>query len=295
VSEIAAGNLEAQEAWDGVLFDRFLQYRDAIVPNLAAHGDEAIRLCPPEPGDRILDIGCGFGDSTQQLARLVGPAGSALGVDIAPRFVERARLEAELAGVENARFEVHDVEAATFDETFDYAFSRFGAMFFANPVRALRNVREAIAPGGRLCIVVWRRKVDNPWVHVAENVVKPLLAEPEETDEALCGPGPFSMADADTTSGELRSAGFDEITLRRYDRPLRLGSSLEEAVELNLALGPAAEALRLAGEDGAAMRPQLEAVLREALAQFVGEDGSVEARSSTWIVTARSPAARYRR
>ena len=177
----------------------------------------------------MLDIGCGFGDASQELAALVGPSGSVLGVDIAPRFIEAARAEAELAAVANVRFEVHDVQAAPFVETFDYAFSRFGTMFFDNPVPALRNVREAMAPGGRLCIVVWRRRFDNPWLYEAEKVVKPLLDEPEETDEPRCGPGPFSMADADTTSGQLQSAGFADISLRRFDNPLRFGATLDEA------------------------------------------------------------------
>jgi ubiquinone/menaquinone biosynthesis C-methylase UbiE len=162
VTEVAAENLEAQEAWDGVLFDRFLRYRDLVVPALAALGEKGIRICPPEAGDRILDVGCGFGDSTQDLARLAGPSGSALGVDIAPRFIELASAEAEEAGLGNVRFKVRDVQATEFDETFDYVYSRFGTMFFDNPVPAFRNVRRAMAAGGRLCIVVWRRREDNP-------------------------------------------------------------------------------------------------------------------------------------
>ena len=88
---------------------------------------------------------------------------------------------------------------------FDYAFSRMGVMFFANPVAAMRNVLSAVKPGGRLVVVVWRRKVDNPWIKRAEDVVEQYLEEPEETDEPTCGPGPFSMANADTVSEQLRS------------------------------------------------------------------------------------------
>ena len=212
-----------------------------------------------------------------------------LGVDIAPRFIEAAQTESALGGVDNVRFEVHDVQASGFEETFDYAFSRFGTMFFDNPVPALRNVRDAMSPGGSLCIVVWRRRIDNPWLYEAEKVVKPLLDEPEETDEPRCGPGPFSMADADTTSGQLKSAGFVDISLRRFDNPLRFGGSLDEAIEMNMALGPAAEAIRLAGDQAEQMRPHLEGLLRDALEPFVTNDGVV-AQSSTWIVTARTPA-----
>jgi SAM-dependent methyltransferase len=290
MAQVLAENAEAQEAWNGVLFDRFLQFRHLIVDTLALHGLEAMRSFPPSPGARVLDIGCGFGDASQQLAELVGPSGSVLGVDIAPRFVAAAREDATQAGLANVRFEVHDVQAARFEQTFDYAFSRFGTMFFDNPVPALRNVREAMAPGARLCIVVWRRRYDNPWVYEAEKVVKPLLDEPEETDEPRCGPGPFSMADADTTSGQLTSAGFTGIALRRYDAPLRFGSTLEEAVVMNMAIGPAAEAIRLAGDQAEEMRPRLEALLREALGPFDTGDGVV-AGSSTWIVTASVPVA----
>lgn len=286
--EVAAENAEALEAWNGVLFDRFVAYRDLIVAGIAPHGDEAIRIHPPRPGDRVLDVGCGFGDSTQQLAQIVGPQGSALGVDVAPRFIDAAREEAAGAGITNARFEVADVEVTEFSETFDHAFSRFGTMFFANPVPALRNVRRALVPGGRLVSVVWRQKLDNPWMHVAEEIVTPLVEVPEETDEPRCGPGPFSMANADTLSQMLLSAGFDEIALTRCDLPIRIGRHIDEAVEFNLALGPAAEVVRLAGNEAAKVRPQLEQLLREALAQFETPDGLV-AGSSTWIVWARVP------
>jgi SAM-dependent methyltransferase len=287
VTEVLQENEEAQRAWDGVLFDRFVKYRPLVIAGLGGHGDAALRLQPPREGDRVLDVGCGFGDTAQQLAELVGPTGSVLGVDVAPRFIEAARAEAREAGVENARFEVMDVQAAEFDETFDYAFSRFGTMFFASPVAALRNVRRALVPSGRLCIVVWRRKLDNPWMHRAEQVVTPLVEVPEETDEPRCGPGPFSMADADTTSQILVSAGFDEIAFHRRDLPFRIGSTLDEAIEVNLALGPAAEAVRLAGVEGDAMRPRLAALLRDALADLETPDGVI-ANSSVWIVTARA-------
>jgi SAM-dependent methyltransferase len=289
MTQVAAENAEAREAWNGVLFDRFVAYRHLIVAGIAPHGDVAIRTAPPRRGDRVLDVGCGFGDSTQQLAQIVGPESSALGVDVAPRFVETAREEAAAAEVANVRFEVADVEVTQFEETFDFAFARFGTMFFANPVAAFRNIRRALEPGGRFVCVVWRRKLDNPWMYVAEEVVKPLVEEPEETDEPRCGPGPFSQANADTLSAQLLSARFTEIELRRCDLPIRIGGDIDEAVAFNLALGPAAEAVRLAGEDAAEIRPRLEELLRQALAPFETPDGIV-AGSSTWISSARVPA-----
>jgi SAM-dependent methyltransferase len=284
VTNVLAENEEAQRAWDGVLFDRFMRFKHLIVEGLAQHGLAAMERFPPAEGARVLDIGCGFGDSSLQLAERVGPAGSVLGVDISPRFIQAARDEAAGAAP-NVRFETVDVQARAFDETFDYAFSRFGTMFFASPVAALRNVRHALEPDGRLCMVVWRRREDNPWMYVAEQVVKPLVEVPEETDEARCGPGPFSMAGADTVSTIVRSAGFAEVSFLRRDMPYVLGTTLDEAIELNLALGPAAEAVRLAGDDGEKMRPQLAALLREALGPYDTGEGVV-LDSSVWIVTA---------
>jgi SAM-dependent methyltransferase len=286
-TQVAKANQEALEAWNGVLFDRFAEVRHLVIDGLAPHGEAALRLQRPDPGDRVLDIGCGFGDTAQQLAGLVGPAGSVLGVDVAPRFIEAARAEAAAAGNEAVRFEVRDVQAVEFSERFDYAFSRFGTMFFANPVAALRNVRAALEPGGRLCMVVWRRKLDNPWLHRAELVVKPLVPEPEEPSGPRCGPGPFSMADADTTGEILISAGFADIAFHRSDLPFRIGRDLDEAIASNMALGPAAEAIRLAGSDVDSIRPYLVELLREALTDFETADGVIAA-SSTWIVTARA-------
>jgi ubiquinone/menaquinone biosynthesis C-methylase UbiE len=157
VESVAPSNKEATEAWSGPLFDRFVKFRELVTSGLGAHGETAMRAHPPKSGDRVLDLGCGFGDTTQQLAGLIGSDGEAVGIDVSEPFIEAAREEAEEAGVENVSFTTGDVQVTEFDGSFDYAFSRMGIMFFANPVQALRNVRMALAPGGRLCAVVWRR------------------------------------------------------------------------------------------------------------------------------------------
>jgi ubiquinone/menaquinone biosynthesis C-methylase UbiE len=281
-------NDEAIEAWNGVLFDRFLAFRHIVTTGLGAHGEVALREVPPASGERVLDIGCGFGDTTQRIAGLVGPEGSVLGIDAASRFIDLAREEAEAAGLGNVRFIVGDVQATQFEDTFDYAFSRMGTMFFANPVVALRNVRAALRPGGRLCMVVWRRKAENLWLSRAEEVVEQFVTEEEDSDEPTCGPGPFSMGDADTTSDILQHAGFEAVTLRRCDIEIAIGDDLDEAIEFVMALGPAGEVLRLAGDQAVELRPQIAAALRDALAEY-GRDGVVSAPASTWIVSARVP------
>jgi ubiquinone/menaquinone biosynthesis C-methylase UbiE len=288
MEQIASVNEEAIRAWDGPLFDAFVRFRHVMTTGLGAHGEQALRLVTPRPGQRVLDIGCGFGDSTQRIAGLVGADGDVLGVDAAPRFIETAIQEAKEAAVSNVRFAVADIETTAFAEHFDLAFSRMGTMFFANPVVALRNVRKALVPGGRLVMVVWRAKVENDWLYRAQTITERFVTKPEEYDEPTCGPGPFSMANADTTSGILLSAGFQDIALRRCDIPITIGLDIDEAVELVMSIGPAGEILRLAGERAAHLHEPVAEALRDGLADWAGPDGVI-APASTWIVTANVP------
>lgn len=279
-------NQEAISAWDGVLFERWVRYRHIFVGGLANHGDEALRLFAPQPGWRVLDVGCGLGDTTQAIARAVGAEGEVVGVDAAARMLDIAREE---TAEPNARYVVADVQLDPLGEGFDMAFSRMGTMFFANPVAALRNVRSALRPGAQLVMVVWRRREDNPWVWEAQKVVEELLGRPEEHDEPTCGPGPFSMAGADTTSDQLLYAGFTAPAFRRCDLPILLGKDVDEALDIALALGPAAEIVRLWGDRMAHRHDEVRAALREVIEGFVTTDGSVQALASTWIVSATNP------
>ncbi|MET0604029.1 MAG: class I SAM-dependent methyltransferase [Baekduia sp.] len=279
-------NAEAIQAWDGPLFDRFVRFRHVVVGGLAQHGEQALRIAPPQPGQRVLDIGCGFGDASQVIAGMVGPEGEVVGIDAAARFIEAADAEAREAGVANARFVVGDVQDGDLGGPYDAAFSRMGTMFFANPVAALRNVHGALTPGAPLTMVVWRRREDNDWLYRAQQIVEGFLTRPEEHDEPTCGPGPFSMSGADTTSDILLAAGFKDITLHRCDLPMLGGRDIDEAIELVMALGPAGELVRLAGDSA----NHLHEPIREALIASFGEiarpDGEIWTQSSTWIVTA---------
>lgn len=287
MAEVAAANQEATDAWSGPLFERFVRFRESMTAGLGAHGEVALAAHPPARGDRVLDIGCGFGDTTQRLAGLVGD-GEVLGVDVSAPFVEVARREAEAAELANVGFRVEDVQVGDLGGPYDYAFSRMGMMFFSNPVQALRNIRAALRPSGRLCAVVWRRKLDNSWVWEAEKIVDGYLEHPDETEEPTCGPGPFSMANADTVTEQLGIAGFESIELLRSDLPLRMGATLDEAVELTMALGPAGEVLRLWGDRAEEIRPRIAEEIRAALEQFETDDG-VLAPASTWVVSALAP------
>jgi ubiquinone/menaquinone biosynthesis C-methylase UbiE len=285
----SSANAEAIQAWDGPLYDRFLRFRDIVTTGLGAHGEQALKLFPPMPGQKVLDVGCGFGDTTQRIAGMVGPKGEAVGVDAAANFIETARRETADLGVANAHFEVVDVQSGALGGPYDMAFSRMGTMFFASPVAALRNVRQALVPGARLVMVVWRRREDNEWMYRAQQIVEGIVERPEEYDEPTCGPGPFSMSGADTTTDILVHAGFAEIELHRCDLPIMVGRDVEHAIELVMALGPAGEILRLAGDRATHLHGQVHDALVEGLADFAGPDG-ITAPASTWIVSATNPA-----
>src|SRR5688572_18268695 len=121
-------NTEAAEAWNGPLYEIWIKYRDLVADGLREHGENAIRLTPPAVGDRVLDIGCGLGDTTTRLLEMVGEGGSAHGVDVAERMIGTAIEEARASGRDNLSFAVQDVETEPFDREFDYAFARFGTM-----------------------------------------------------------------------------------------------------------------------------------------------------------------------
>jgi len=286
--EQLAANAEATAAWDGPLFDRFVQFREVVTTGLGAHGDAGLAVLAPRPGERVLDIGCGFGDATQQLSRLVAPEGEAVGVDVSARFIETATREAAEAGAANASFQALDVEVDDLGGPYDLAFSRFGTMFFAGPVRALRNVRDALKPGGRLVMVVWRRREDNDWLYRGQTIVEGIVSRPQEYDEPTCGPGPFSMANADTTSEVLTHAGFEDIALQRCDLPIMLGRDVGEAVDIVMAIGPAGEILRLQGDRAAHLHDEVRGALEAGLREFEGPDG-LYGPASTWIVSATAP------
>jgi len=286
----AVSNDIVVEAWNTVLFDKFVRFKHLLIDGLSGHSNEALARHSYPRGSRVLDVGCGFGDSAIRIARTVAPGGEAVGVDCARRFVDAAAGEARNAGVENASFFVADVQMEDLRGPYDYAFARFGTMFFMSPGAAMRNVRKALKPGGEFTQIVWRKRENNPWLFEAEQRVRdivPVISH-EDTDEVHCGPGPFSMADPDMVSSMLRGVGYDRITFERFDTGICIGRDIDEAIEFAMALGPAGEIIRLAAEEGERLKPRVMAALREALTPYLTDKG-VWAPSSTWFITARNP------
>jgi ubiquinone/menaquinone biosynthesis C-methylase UbiE len=279
------------EAWNTVLFDKFSRFKHLIIDGLSSHSEEALNRHKHTPGDKVLDVGCGFGDSTIRIAKSLGPEGLAVGVDCASNFIKECELEAAEANAENAKFLVADVEADDLGGPYDEAFARFGTMFFNMPGAAMRNIRLSLKPGGKFTQIVWRKREDNPWLYEAEVCVKgivPVISH-DDTDAVHCGPGPFSMSGPDMVSEMLKVTGWHRISFERFDSDICIGRNLDEAIEFAMALGPAGEIIRLAEEEGERLKPEVMVALKDVFLKYQREDGGIWTPSSTWFVTAYNP------
>lgn len=285
-NETTSANANIIEAWNTVLFDKFTTYKHLLIDGLGQHGTKLFEHFPPVKNSSVLDIGCGFGDASAQLAGRVGTLGSVVGVDCAPNFIRESERLRDKEGLLNLSFLCADVQSDSLGENYDAAYSRFGTMFFTSPVAALRNVCASLKPGGTLAMSVWRKREDNPCFYVAQQTVDTFIKEEDKaTDQVTCGPGPFSMSGADMVSDQLRAAGFTDINFMRFDAPMCIGHTVDEALDFSRDIGPAGESLRLAKEKAAHLQDTIEQALREALSAFL-VDGKVWATSSTWLITA---------
>ncbi len=275
------------EFWNDTLAEKFERFRNILMNGLSYHSRIPLAKLDIEPGAHVLDVGCGWGDTAIQLARKTGPLGFVVGLDCVETFLEHGRREASAAGLNNVSFQAEDVERYPFEPRFDLCFSRFGMMFFENPVAAMRNVHRALKPGGELMFIVWRHIDDNPWLGLPKQVVLDFL-EPPGDGARTCGPGPFSMSNTEVVGKQLEIAGFTDVNFERIDGPVTVGDSLENAVRFPLSIGPAGEVFREAGEEGERRRADIERAMKQALAPYHQAEGVVMP-SSSWCITARVP------
>jgi ubiquinone/menaquinone biosynthesis C-methylase UbiE len=277
-------NLEQVARWNEVIAPKFIRFKDVLVVGLAEHGRVALERHPVNPGERVLDVGSGFGDSTIDLARRVGPAGDALGIDVCAPFIAIARADAARLG-SAARFRIADAQSeslAAESGLFDLCFARFGTMFFSDPVVAMANLRTAMKSSGRLTMLVWRTLDDNDWARLPKEIVRAQLSVDERP---AAGPGPFSMTDPDLVRGVLARAGWARVAVERIDAAMPIGRSLAEAVAFAVTMGPAGAMMTDAGDLAHARRPAIEGELASMLKRFETAQG-VTMRSSSWCVTA---------
>jgi SAM-dependent methyltransferase len=269
-AQIAYWNASAGPTW--------VAMQDALDAQLRDLGLAAMAALDVREGERVIDIGCGCGDTSMELARRVGSGGKVLGADISAPMLQVARRRADELGLGWARFveadaQIHDFEPA------DAAFSRFGVMFFAEPATAFANIRRALQPAGRLAFVCWRALAENSWMTIPMAAIAPLL--PPSPPPPADAPGPFAFADRDRVQRILSEAGFTQISIEPHNQAIG-GGDLDTSVRTTLSVGPVGAALR----ENPLLQAPIAAAVRSALAPHAGDDG-VKLPSASWIVTAR--------
>lgn len=275
--------------WNTVLAPKFTRYRHILQGGLSRHSAAVLPKLPITPGMAVLDVGCGWGDMSLQVAEVVGNTGRVVGIDCVDAFLAEARHDAAERGLTNVTFVRGDAEIALPENEFDYVIARFGTMFFTNPVAALRRMRLALKPGGHMTHIVWRRREDNPAWQEAKAIALRFLPPPG-ADADTCGPGPFSMGNEETTRLMMKSAGYTDVTFSRVDEKIMVGTTPDECIAFALAIGPAGEVFREAGTELAeAQRPLIEKEMRAFFEGLERDDKGIWAPTSSWVITARNP------
>jgi len=277
-TEDAGANAAQIVYWNQTVGPAWVAMQDTLDAQLRHLGEAAMAVLAPAAGERLLDFGCGCGETTLELARRVESGGAVTGADISAPMLAVARVRAEAAGLGSAQFIEADAQVHAFEPA-DAVFSRFGVMFFADPVAAFANIRRAIAPGGWLAFVCWRALAENPWMSAPGAAVAPLLPAPPTPADPYA-PSPFAFADRDRLHGLLKAGGFGDIAIEPHDAPIRW-PDLDAAVRVAMNAGPAGAAAREHPDLG----DKIQAAVREALAPHAGADG-VTLASATWIVRA---------
>lgn len=273
-------NQQEIEFWNGGGAERWVAFQERIDPCIRPFGEAALATLAelrPLAGARVIDVGCGCGDTSLALAERVGRSGSVIGVDVSAPMLARARERG--AGLPNLRFAVGDASAIDVGPA-DALYSRFGMMFFADPVAAFTHLRRQLVPGAPIAFACWKALAENPWAGVPLRTVAEVVGAPPPPppDE----PGPFAFAAEARVREILERAGFSAVTHLAVHRPFPLGDSLESALTQVTQMGPASRLLSQASDE---LRTRASEALRERLAELAPR---FELDAAAWTVCARA-------
>jgi len=282
---IEGPNAAQAEGWNNAVGASWAGFHEQIDRQIAPLGRAAMATAGLKPGMAVLDVGCGCGETSFELARAVVPGGRVLAADISELLLGIAHEQARAAHLTNLEFMRADAQAHAFPAgAFDAAFSRFGVMFFEDPTAAFANIRRAIKPGGRLAFVCWRAPQENPYLTAAMVAARDML--PPGPPPVPHAPGPFGLADGERTRKIIQDAGFSDVAVEALDQDIG-GEDLEASVAQALRMGPLGSALRESDADEAT-RARVAAAVREAYRVHVNAAGVVRLPAAVWIVSARA-------
>jgi SAM-dependent methyltransferase len=285
VNEDNSPNAQQIEYWNEVSGPKWVTLSDDIDSQIAPIGFEVMDRAEIASGERVLDVGCGCGQTTLEIARRVGASGFVRGLDISGPMLGDARRRAREAKLDHVDFVQADAQTHAFeDDPFDMIYSRFGVMFFADPPAAFANLRSALAPGGRLTFACWQGIAENPWMLVPIGAALQHVTIDAPPDPG--GPGPFAFAESERVRHILDAAGYTDIRVEDHRRPVDVagGKDLDATVDFLVQMGPAGAALR---DADAATRDAVVKSVREAIAPYE-KDGRIWLESAVWIVSARA-------
>lgn len=273
------------EDWAGEMGARWLASLDRFEGMIAPIGAALLARAGYHPGERVLDLGCGGGATTLAIAELVGAQGAALGLDVAPMLIERARHRAAAAG-SSARFVCADAATASLDTPpFDRLFSRFGSMFFEQPVPAFANLKTMLKPGARIDLAVWANPRDNLWMMEVMGVARRHVEIPPAVPRA---PGPFAFEDLAYLQEVLTGAGFGHMDVLPYEglQPVG-GPGASSVVAADFVLAAMAIG-RVLDEAGQATRDAARADLIALFTDRHVEGEGVMMGAKAWLVSAEA-------
>jgi SAM-dependent methyltransferase len=271
-----------RQHWPREATELYLREAGRIEAINGPFGDVMLDTAALQPGERVLDVGCGHGTTTLEAAQRVTPGGTALGVDISAPLVELARQRASAAGISNVEFLTADAQMHPFHEAgFDAMISRFGVMFFDDPDTAFANLGRAVRPGGRLVIVCPNDPLHSEWVAVAFTAAAPHVGLPDLGPPGA--PGAFAFADGNRLERTIRKAGFEDVTLEAIIRPIRIGDNVDDVAAFITSL-PEGQQL-LAGKPADKVAAAVDA-LKEGFAPYAGPNGVI-VNDAAWLASAR--------
>lgn len=282
--EAVGVNAPQIEYWNGPVGERWAGLADTQDIILAALGSTAMDACDIQVGHAVLDVGCGSGTTTIEITRRVGARGRVLGIDISTPMLDIGRARLEALNTDSVTLVNSDVATYRFEaQTFDRVYSRFGVMFFVEPIVAFTNIRSSMKSGGRLAFVCWQSAAKNTYMGMPLEIALRHVPTPPPADADA--PGPLAFANPDRVRHILSRAGFVDINLEPLETLVPLGADVPETVGKLIEMGPVSRLLNNASED---IKARVEIDLGEALAEFQTVNG-VMINSATWIVSATSP------